>query len=167
MKTRRNHRKTTMGRRRRVVKQQRGKTHNYHHRKGTVSSGRRHKFFKRGGASIDDIINTFIVGIEPSVKSAIGNNIKLTTENVYDNPSNDTIDKPIERIVNDTQIKFVIVKPISNSSKQSVYIYVYNPTTMKYELQKKIMITNGNDNMGSYYPDVATAIFDALKQYKP
>ena len=61
----------------------------------------------------------------------------------------------------------MIVKPISNSSKQSVYIYVYNPTTMKYELQKKIMITNGNDNMGSYYPDVATAIFDALKQYKP
>lgn len=48
MKTRRNHRKTTNSRRRRVVKQQRGQTRIYH-RKGTVSSGRRHKFFKRGG----------------------------------------------------------------------------------------------------------------------
>jgi len=30
------------------VKQQRGQTR-FHHRKGTVTSGRRHKFFKRGG----------------------------------------------------------------------------------------------------------------------
>ena len=47
MKTRRNHRKTTNRRRRRHVKQ-RVQTR-FHHRKGTVSSGRRHKFFKRGG----------------------------------------------------------------------------------------------------------------------
>ena len=43
-----------MGRRRRVVKQQRGQTR-IHHRKKTVSSGRRHKFFKRGGT----IFNTY------------------------------------------------------------------------------------------------------------
>jgi hypothetical protein len=50
MKTRQNHRKTTMSRRRRrVVKQQRVQTR-IHRRKGTtVSSGRRHHFFKRGG----------------------------------------------------------------------------------------------------------------------
>jgi hypothetical protein len=47
MKTRRNHRKTTNRRRRRHVKQ-RVQTR-FHHRKGTVSSGQRHKFFKRGG----------------------------------------------------------------------------------------------------------------------
>lgn len=48
MKTRRNHRKTTNSRRRRVIKQQRVQTR-IHHRKKTVNSGRRHKFFKRGG----------------------------------------------------------------------------------------------------------------------
>lgn len=148
------------------MKKQRGQTR-FHHRKRTVSSGRRDIFFKRGGAKLDDIIGRFIAEIEPSVKIAIGNNIKLTTENVYDNPSNDKIVEPIVRSVNDTQIKFVIVKPISNSNKQSVYIYVYNPTTMKYELQKKIMIINGSDNMGSYFSDVATVIFNALNQYKP
>lgn len=48
MKTRRNHRKTTTGRRKRHVKQQRVQTR-INHRKGAVSTGRRHKFFKRGG----------------------------------------------------------------------------------------------------------------------
>lgn len=47
MKTRRKHRKTTTGRRKRHVKH-RVQTR-INHRKGTVSSGRRHKFFKRGG----------------------------------------------------------------------------------------------------------------------
>jgi hypothetical protein len=50
MKTRRNHRhKTTTGRRKRHVKH-RVQTR-INHRKGTVSSGRRHKFLKRGGTT--------------------------------------------------------------------------------------------------------------------
>jgi len=52
MKTQRNHRKTTTVRRRRHVKQ-RVQTR-IHHRKRTVSSGRRHKFFKRGGEPSSD-----------------------------------------------------------------------------------------------------------------
>jgi hypothetical protein len=161
MKTRRNHRKTTTGRRKSHVKH-RVQTR-INHRKGTVSSGRRDKFFKRGGATQDEIINKILKDIEPSVKLVIGD-ITLTTDNVYDKPNNETIDTPIEMFVNNTRIKFVIVKPTSESIKQSVYIYVYNPETINYKLQKKIMIISGKDNMGSYYPDVATAIFDALKK---
>jgi hypothetical protein len=66
MKTRRNHRKTTNRRRRRHVKQ-RVQTR-FHHRKGTVSSGRRHKFFKRGGEPLDDNLSNitkFVEGITP------------------------------------------------------------------------------------------------------
>jgi hypothetical protein len=62
MKTLRNRRKTTTGRRRRVIKQQRVQTR-IHHRKETVSSGRRHKFFKRGG---EPFPNTRIFDTETS-----------------------------------------------------------------------------------------------------
>ena len=166
MKTRRNHRKTTTGRRRRVVKQQRGQTR-IHHRKKTVSSGRRHKFFKRGGEpQLDEIINKILEKIQISVKSSIGINISLTTDDVYEVP--DKMVEPIEMTVNGKQIKFVIVQPKSSSIMQSVYIYVYKPETLKYELQKKIMlVVNNKAHHGSYFSDVATAIFNALKQYKP
>jgi hypothetical protein len=131
-----------------------------------VSSGRRRHFFKRGGAKLHEIIEPILKVIEPSVKPVIGD-ITLTTDNVYDKPDDNTFDTPIKMVVNDTEIMFVNVKPTSKSIKQSVYIYVYNPETIKYELKKKIMITRGNDHMGSYFPDVASTIFNALKQYKP
>jgi hypothetical protein len=160
MKTRRNHRhKTTTSMRRRR------NTRIYRRKGTTVSSGRRRHFFKRGGAKLHEIIEPILKVIEPSVKPVIGD-ITLTTDNVYDKPDN-TFDTPIKMVVNDTEIMFVNVKPTSKSIKQSVYIYVYNPKTIKYELKKKIMITRGNDHMGSYFPDVASTIFNALKQYKP
>jgi hypothetical protein len=60
MKTRRNHRKTTIGRRKRHVKH-RVQTR-INHRKRTVSSGRRHKFFKRGGRTPFDTATSSLYG---------------------------------------------------------------------------------------------------------
>ena len=89
MKTRRNHRKTTTGRHRRVVKQQRGKTHNYHHRKGTVSSGRRHKFFKRGGQ-----FTSYRTGYSSIDRSTAPTYKKLT--NIWDADKPFNPDKPVD-----------------------------------------------------------------------
>ena len=161
MKTRQNRRKTAT-----ATGCRRRNTRIHRRKRTTVSSGRRRHFFKRGGAKLHEIIEPILKVIEPSVTPVIGGVITLTTDNVSDKPDN-TFDTPIKMVVNDTEIMFVNVKPTSESIKQSVYIYVYNPATMKYELKKKIMITRGNDHMGSYFPDVASTIFNALKQYKP
>ena len=177
MKTRRNHRKTTNSRRRRVVKQQRGQTR-IHYRKGTVSSGRRHRFFKRGGEPVvDPTIKAIVDGIETTVKTKleIGSdvNLKLDVDLISydDNSSIPTTSTPLLFDFQGKKIKFVIVKLKSNSN-QSVYIYMYDTSEMKYILYGKVMVTIDKNNMGSYYPDVATAIFNAinlkpdLQQYK-
>lgn len=179
MKTRRNHRKTTTGRHRRVVKQQRGKTHNYHHRKGTVSSGRRHKFFKRGGEPpIDPTIQAIIDGVENTVKTKLGltsdDKLKLVVERIsYDDQTSRPITStPLLFHFQDKKIKFVIVAPLPNSILQSVYIYMYDTSEMKYILYGKVMVTIGIDNMGSYHESVSTVIFNAInskpdfQQYK-
>lgn len=178
MKTRRNHRNTTTGRRRRVVKQ-RGQTRNYHHRKGTVSSGRRHKFFKRGGEEpIDPTIMAIVNGVENTVKTKLGfessENLKLDIERIpyVDQTSQPVTDTPILFDFQGKKIKFVIVKPNSNSNKQSVYVYMYDNSKMTYVLYGKVMVTVSRENMGSYDKSVATAIFNAidlkpdLQQYK-
>lgn len=168
MKTQRNHRKTTTSRRRRHVKH-RVQTR-IHYRKGTVSSGRRHKFFKRGGAaSLDDIINTFIVGIEPSVEATIRyGKINLTVERIYAAPVNlQATGDPPDLIINidNIKIKFVTLAPTIKSQSQSVYIY-YHDGKLEYTIYGRIMLVVNNAHHGSYFTDVAKAIFDALKQYK-
>jgi hypothetical protein len=63
---------------------QRGQTRNYHNRKGTVSSGRRHKFFKRGG---EPFPNTQIFDTQTSRQFGTYDNgryIQSLSQNRYD-----------------------------------------------------------------------------------
>ncbi len=107
MKTRRNHRKTTTGRHRRVVKQQRGKTHNYHHRKGTVSSGRRHKFFKRGGQ-----FTSYRTGYS-SIDSSITAPTYKELTNIWDADKPFNPDKPVDDTISIIKLFVEGVKPIN------------------------------------------------------
>ena len=106
MKTRRNHRKTTTGRHRRVVKQQRGKTHNYHHRKGTVSSGRRHKFFKRGGQ-----FTSYRTGYSSIDRSTAPTYKKLT--NIWDADKPFNPDKPVDDTISIIKLFVEGITPVN------------------------------------------------------
>ncbi len=177
MKTRRNHRKTTNSRRRRVVKQQRGQTR-IHYRKGTVSSGRRHKFFKRGGEPvieppIDPTIKMIVDDVENMVKTNFGSNLSLTVELVtyLDEKQFEKIpNKSVIFAIHSKKIQFRILQQAPG--KQSVYIDLDDPTKMSVGIYGRIMVTIGTDNYGSYHPTFADAIFDAinlkpdLQQYK-
>jgi hypothetical protein len=174
MKTRRNHRKTTTGRRRRHVKH-RVQTR-INHRKGTVSSGRRHKFFKRGGEPvinpvidpvIDPTIKMLVDGVENTVKTNLGfdsnDRLSLTVDlvNYLDETNFKKIqDRSVIFDIDSKTIQFRILE--QTPGEQSVYIDLYNPGTMKFDVYGRIMMITSEKNNGSYHPTVADAIFNAL-----
>jgi hypothetical protein len=178
MKTRRNYRKTTTGRRKRHVKY-RVQTR-INHRRGTVSSGRRHKFFKRGGEPvinpvinpvidpvIDPTIKMLVDGVENTVKTKLGFNsdaiLDLAVDRVYSIQENNFKIIPNRSVIFEIDSKKISFRNLEEApGKQSVYIDLYNPETMKFDVYGRIMVTIGKENMGSYFRDVAEAIFLAL-----
>jgi hypothetical protein len=163
MKTRRNHRKTTNSRRRRVVKQQRGQTR-IHYRKGTVSSGRRHKFFKRGGqhppVCVEENLDTDILKLVQRVKTEYG--LHCTVECVHDTTGLYTPLKnnvPLDITSSNKKIRFRILE--KSPGVQSVYIYNLNGVN-EYVYGRVIMI-HGEKNIFTYHPDIAGEILIKLK----
>jgi hypothetical protein len=146
------------------VKQQRGQTR-IHHRKGTVSSGRRHKFFKRGGQNppgcVEANLDTDILKLVESVKTQY--ELPCTVECVHDigrlyTPTKNNV--PLDIITSSNKkIRFRILE--KSPGVQSVYIYNMNGVN-EYVYGRVIMI-NGKENIGTYHPDIAGEILIALK----
>jgi hypothetical protein len=162
MKTRRNHRKTTMGRRRRVVKQ-RVQTR-INHRKGTVSSGRRHKFFKRGGqhppVCVEANLDTDILNLVQRVKTQY--ELPCTVECVHDTTGLYTPiinNVPLDITSSNKKIRFRILE--KSPGVQSVYIYNLNGVN-EYVYGRVIMI-HGEKNIFTYNPYIAGEILIGLK----
>jgi hypothetical protein len=163
MKTYRNHRNRT-GRHKRYVKH-RVQTRINHKKRRTIS-GRRHKFFKRGGwgegeQPIDRTIKTLVDGVQNTVKRNIDLNSNDTFElgvKQFIEPSSSSIElhNPTEFTIDDKTIKFVIVKPNLKSNMHSVYIYLND------KLYGNVTIIINNTNMDSYDKDYARFIFNAI-----